>query len=176
MKTLFFIAALAAAVFLVMQTPAGQAWMQKIEPEQDIPTQTNTQVASLVETQMAVETQVTELVQQLNQQQQAQIRQLETRIAELENELIMGRVTEKQQQQNKKSIESIESGVVTLHAYKQQDTEVVTPPSKPIIEAATQAPEILAATSHHQMQRNRQARLQDIAEKMEMSSLQALVN
>jgi hypothetical protein len=44
------------------------------------------------------------------------------------------------------------------------------------LELGEHRPETLAVTSDKQLQRKRQARLQDIAQKMEMSSLQALVN
>jgi hypothetical protein len=112
---------------------------------------------------------VTEIVQHHNQKQQAEINQLEMRIAELENELIMSRIAKKQQQ-------SVASGVVTLHPYIQQDEQVITLPPEQDFALETQAAETLVATSHNQMRRNRQAKLQDIAQKMEMSSLQALVN
>ena len=167
MKTLFFIAALAAAVFLVMQTPAGKAWLETSEPELELPLDIQQQVS--LEDVRTVENKVTEIIQHHNQKQQAQIDQLESRIAELENELIMSRIAEKQQQ-------SVASGVVTLHPYKQQDEQVITLPPEQDFALDTQAAETLAATSHNQMRRNRQAKLQDIAQKMEMSSLQALVN
>lgn len=166
MKTLFFIAALAAAVFLVMQTPAGQSWLEDSEPTLDIPQKIQKVSTENVAT---VAKKVTEIAQHHNQKQQAQIDQLESRIAELENELIMSRIAEKQQQ-------SVASGVVTLHPYKQADQQTTALPLKQDFDLAPQASETLAATSHNQMRRNRQARLQDIAQKMEMSSLQALVN
>lgn len=187
MKTLFFIAALAGAVYLIMQTPAGKAWWQKSEPELHIQqqkphkkekistqlTQVSQQVADTVENKM------TEFAQHLNQKQQVQINRLENRIAELENELIMGRIAQKQQQQ-----QTVSSSNVTLHPYKQPEQQFIVPPSKQIskktskqdLDLGTQTPDILAANSNNTLQRKRQARLQDIAQKMEMSSLQALVN
>ena len=167
MKTLFFIAALAGAVYLIMQTPAGKAWLQQSEPESNVNKveQISTQVAQSVENEM------TEFAQRLSQQQQSRIDQLENRIAELENknEFIMGRIADKQQQ-------SVPSGVVTLHAYKQAREPFVAQPNEQGFEGTEQTTDTQAATSDNQLQRNRQARLQDIAQKMEMSSLQALVN
>lgn len=123
MKILFFIAALAGAVYLIIQTPAGKAWLHQSEP--------STQVAQSLENKM------TEFAQRLNQKQQAQINQLESRIAELEKERI-------------------------------------TVPS--VKEFVPDSPAPLAIAADENLQRKRQARLQDIAQKMEMSSLQALVN
>jgi len=170
MKTLFFIAALAGAVYLIMQTPAGKAWLQESEPELNI--QQKIQEVQKVSTQVleSVETKMTEFAQHLNQKQQAQINQLENRIAELENELIMGRITQQQQQQ------SVSNSKVTLHPYKQPEDQFVALPPKQGFDIDTQTTETLAVTSDNALQRKRQARLQDIAEKMEMSSLQALVN
>ena len=170
MKTLFFIAALAGAVYLIMQTPAGKAWLQESEPELNI--QQEIQEVQQVSTQVleSVETKMTEFAQHLNQKQQAQINQLENRIAELENELIMGRITQQQQQQ------SVSNSKVTLLPYKQPEDQFVALPPKQGFDIDTQTTETLAVTSDNALQRKRQARLQDIAEKMEMSSLQALVN
>jgi hypothetical protein len=174
MKTLFFIAALAGAVYLIMQTPAGKAWLEESEPELNIQQKIRQEVKKVeqVSNQAAlkIENKMTELTQHLNQKQQDQITQLENRIAELENELIMGRVTKKQQQQ------TVSSSAVTLHPYKQAEKQLVTLPSKQGFDVGTQTPDTLVATTDKQLQRNRQARLQDIAQKMEMSSLQALVN
>lgn len=169
MKTLFFIAALAAAVFLIMQTPAGQAWLEQSEPAFEI--QQEVQKVEHVSTQVvqSLENKVTELAQGLNQKQQTQIDQLESRIAELENELIMGRVAQKQQQ-------TTSNEVVALQPYKQTEQAVV---SSAIEQGSAQniaTADTLAAKSDNQLQRKRQARLQDIADKMEMSSLQALLN
>jgi hypothetical protein len=180
MKTLFFIAALAGAVYLIMQTPPGQAWLQNSEPEshiqQEIQKMQEIQEVQQVSTQVAqsLENKMTEFSQHLNQKQQAQINQLENRIAELENELIMGRIAKKQQP-------SVSSSKVTLHPYKQLGEQVVVQPSVQSFDAGaptpdTLAPDTLAVISDNQLQRNRQARLQDIAQKMEISSLQALVN
>ncbi|WP_339721942.1 DUF2730 domain-containing protein [uncultured Paraglaciecola sp.] len=170
MKTLFFIAALAGAVYLIMQTPAGQAWLQESEPELEI--QQTAEKVHQVSTQVAqnLENTVTELAQDLTQKQQVQIDQLEDRIAELENELIMGRVAQKQQ--------SMADGVVTLHPYNQPEAAKVNTTNKQNVDINAAAPEALAAASNNQLQRQRQrqARLQDIADRMEMSSLQALVN
>ncbi|MEP1447673.1 MAG: DUF2730 domain-containing protein [Paraglaciecola sp.] len=168
MKTLFFIAALAGAVYLIMQTPAGQSWLQESEPESDI--QPTAQKVEQVSTEVALtlENKVTELAHNLNQKQQAQIEQLEGRIAELENELIMGRVAQKQQ--------TIVDGAVILHPYNQTEAPTVNITSKQSADLSTAAPDALAASSNNQLQRQRQARLQDIADRMEMSSLQALVN
>ena len=169
MKTLFFIAALAGAVYLIMQTPAGKAWLQESEPELNI--QQKIQEVQQVSTQVleSVETKMTEFAQHLNQKQQAQINQLENRIAELENELIMGRITQQQQQR-------VSNSKVTMHPYKQPEDQFVDLPPKQGFDIDTQTTETLAVTSDNALQRKRQARLQDIAEKMEMSSLQALVN
>ncbi len=169
MKTLFFIAALAGAVFLIMQTPAGKAWLEDSEPELNI--QQEIQKGEQVSTQVAesVENKMSEFAQRLNQKQQAQINQLENRIAELENELVMGRIAEKQQQ-------SVSSAKVTLHPYKQPEEQFVALSFEQGFDVGTQTSDTLAVTSNKHLQRNRQARLQDIAQKMEMSSLQALVN
>lgn len=126
MKILFFIAALAGAVYLIMQTPAGNAWLEQSEPELDI--RQEIQKVQQVSTQFA---------QRLNQKQQAQISQLESRIAELENQLI-----------------------------------TVTSPQG----LALDSPAPVVTTSDNNLQRKRQARLQDIVQKMEISSLQALVD
>ena len=169
MKTLFFIAALAGAVYLIMQTPAGQAWLEESDPQPQFSQQT--QQVKQVSTQVmeSLENKVTELAQNLNQKQQAQIDQLESRIAELENELIIGRIAQKQQP-------SVADGVVTIHPYNQTEQTAVTSLTEQGLEINTAIPNLLAATSDKQLQRKRQARLQDIANKMEMSSLQALVN
>ena len=169
MKTLFFIAALAGAVYLIMQTPAGQAWLEESDPQLQFSQQT--QQVEQVSTQVmeSLENKVTELAQNLNQKQQAQIDQLENRIAELENELIIGRIAQKQQP-------SVADGVVTIHPYNQTEQTTVTSLTEQGLEINTAIPNLLAATSDKQLQRKRQARLQDIANKMEMSSLQALVN
>ena len=169
MKTLFFIAALAGAVYLIMQTPAGQAWLEESDPQLQFSQQT--QQVEQVSTQVmeSLENKVTELAQNLNQKQQAQIDQLESRIAELENELIIGRIAQKQQP-------SVADGVVTIHPYNQTEQTTVTSLTEQGLEINTAIPNLLAATSDKQLQRKRQARLQDIANKMEMSSLQALVN
>ena len=170
MKTLFFIAALVAAIFLVIQTPAGQSWLEGYEPAFNA-SQDDSQHPQHFspEDVLTVENKMTEWVQHHNQKQQAEINQLEMRISELENELIMSRIAKKQQQ-------SVASGVVTLHPYTQQDEQVITLSPEQNFALETQATETLVATSHNQMRRNRQAKLQDIAQKMEMSSLQALVN
>lgn len=190
MKTLFFIAALAGAVYLIMQTPAGQSWLHESEPESEI--QQTAQKVEQVSTEVAqsIENKVTELAQNLNQKQQTQIKQLEDRIAELENELIMGRVAQDrqaqhrqaQQQQQKVGSQSIVDGAVMLHPYDehaQSDTQITTTTVKPNMVVETVAAEVsntLATAPNNQLQRQRQARLQDIADRMEMSSLQALVN
>jgi protein-tyrosine-phosphatase len=181
MKTLFFIAALAGAVYLIMQTPAGKAWLEQSEPElhiqqgiqkkarEEIKEEQQVATVSLQMVQL-VEKKMTELTQHVNQKQQAQINQLESRIAELENELVMGRIAKKQQQQ------SVSSAQVTLHPYKQPKEQFVALPSEQGFDIDAQTADVLTATSASQLQRKRQARLQDIAQKMEMSSLQALVN
>jgi hypothetical protein len=164
MKTLFFITALAGAVYLIMQTAAGKAWLANSEPELNIQQveQVSTQVAKLVETQM------TEFAQHLTQKQQVQINQLEHRIAGLENELVMDRIAQKQPH-------SSDSKLV-LHPLKQPEEHVIAPYTLETVEVSAQKLNTLVSTSDKQLQRNRQARLQDIAQKMEMSSLQALVN
>jgi hypothetical protein len=181
MKTLFFIAALAGAVYLIMQTPAGKAWLKQSEPElhiqQGVKKETlkdikETQQVATLSSQIvqSLEDKMTELTQHLNQKQQTQINRLENRIAELENELVMGRIAKKQQPQ------SVSSAQVTLHPYKQPKEQFVALPSKQNFDKGAHTPNVLAVTSTNQLQRKRQARLQDIAQKMEMSSLQALVN
>lgn len=184
MKTLFFIAALAGAVYLIMQTPAGQSWLHESEPESEI--QQTAQNVEQVSTEVAqsIENKVTELAQNLNQKQQAQINQLEGRIAELENELVMSRVVQNRQAQHQQKVDSqsVVDGVVTLHPYDhppQSDTQNATTTIKPNMVVDTVEAEMsntLATASNNQLQRQRQARLQDIADRMEMSSLQALVN
>lgn len=175
MKTLFFIATLAGAVYLIMQTPVGKAWLEKSEPELGVSQQTQQKIQKVEQVSIQVveslENKVTELAQNLNQKKQAQIDQLESRITELENELIMGRVAQKQQQQ-----QSVSDGVVTIHPYNQTEQTTVRSATEQGLELNTAIPNALAATSNNQLQRKRQARLQDIADKMEMSSLQALVN
>lgn len=171
MKTLFFIAALLGSVYLVLQTPAGQAWMEESEPELEIKQDTQKEIPKVeaVSTQVlqSLENKVSELAQNINQKQQTQINQLENRIAELENELIMGRIAQNQQP-------STENSVVTLHPYKQTQETLLN--SAPEQASVVSTPNTLAAASEKQLQRKRQAKLQDIADRMEMSSLQALVN
>ena len=179
MKTLFFIAALLGSVYLVLQTPAGQAWMEESEPELEIKqdaqkevqidAQQEAQKVEAVGTQVlqSLENKVSELAQNINQKQQTQINQLENRIAELENELIMGRIAQNQQP-------STDNSVVTLHPYKQTQATLLN--SAPEQASVVSTPNTLAAASEKQLQRKRQAKLQDIADRMEMSSLQALVN
>jgi hypothetical protein len=180
MKTLFFIAALLGSVYLILQTPAGKSWMEESEPELETQqeaqndaqqkAQQKIQKVETVSTQViqSLENKVSELAQNFGQKQQAQIDQLENRIAELENELIMGRIAQKQPQ-------SASDGVVMLHPYNQAEKalKTYTTEQSNSVNTPTAA---LAATSNNQLQRKRQAKLQDIADKMEMSSLQALVN
>ncbi|GAC20240.1 hypothetical protein [Paraglaciecola arctica] len=169
MKTLFFIAALLGSVYLILQTPAGKAWMEESEPELEI--QQEVPKVADVSTQViqSIENKVSELAQNFGQKQQAQIDQLENRIAELENELIMGRIAQKQPQ-------NASDGVVTLHPYNQTEEALETYTTEQNNSVNTPKPAALAANSNKQLQRKRQAKLQDIADKMEMSSLQALVN
>ena len=181
MKTLFFIAALLGSVYLILQTPAGKAWMEESEPELEIQqeaqndaqqkAQQKIQKVETVSTQViqSLENKVSELAQNFGQKQQAQIDQLENRIAELENELIMGRIAQKQPQ-------SASDGVVTLHPYNQTEEALETYTTEQNNSVNTPKPAALAANSNKQLQRKRQAKLQDIADKMEMSSLQALLN
>ena len=181
MKVLFFIVALAGAVYLIIQTPAGEAWLRQSEPElnsQQKSLQKSLQVSDPVEkisTQVveSIENKVTELAKRLNQKQQAQIKQLENRMAELENELVMSRIAEKQQRQVKQDV--FNEGA-TLDVYKESEEPFITPSSKQGLKITTQKLDKLTIFSDSQLQRKRQARLQDIAEKMEVSSLQALVN
>lgn len=182
MKTLFFIAALAGAVYLIMQTPAGKAWLEESEPElskqktaqQEIKEveQISTQVAHSPKdkTLEDLENKIAEFAQRFNQTQQVQIDQLENRIAELENELVMGRIAKKQ------LLQSVPNGNVTLHPYQQPDEDDAAQPLSQNVAVNAPTPDTSVATTDKQLQRIRQARLQDIAEKMEMSSLQALVN
>ena len=183
MKTLFFIATLLGAVYLIMQTPAGKAWFEDSDTEVNIQQKIQQKVKKKqqISTQVlqSIEKKMTELAQRLNQKQQTQIKQLENRIAELENELIMGRVANKQPK-------SVSSSGVTLHPYKQPEEQLVASsslqtPMQNSMQNSKQNFELgstdtFAVTSNKQLQRKRQARLQDIAQKMEMSSLQALVN
>jgi len=183
MKTLFFIATLLGAVYLIMQTPAGKAWFEDSDTEVNIQQKIQQKVKNKqqISTQVlqSIEKKMTELAQRLNQKQQTQIKQLENRIAELENELIMGRVANKQPK-------SVSSSGVTLHPYKQPEEQLVASsslqtPMQNSMQNSKQNFELgstdtFAVTSNKQLQRKRQARLQDIAQKMEMSSLQALVN
>ena len=172
MKTLFFIAALLGAVYLIMQTPAGQAWLEESEPEPNVQQeiQDKIQQAQQVSTQAAqsLENKVTELAQSLNQQQQTQINQLENRIAELENELIMGRIDQKQQP-------SVPNEEVSPQSTQPSEPQLIAT-SYPQDFALDSPASVKTTDNSVQLQRKRQARLQDIAEKMEMSSLQALVN
>lgn len=177
MKTLFFIAALLGSVYLILQTPAGKAWMEESEPELEIQqkvqkdAQKEAPKVADVSTQViqSIENKVSELAQNFGQKQQAQIDQLENRIAELENELIMGRIAQKQPQ-------SASDGVVTLYPYNQTEEALETYTTEQNNSVNTPKPAALAANSNKQLQRKRQAKLQDIVDKMEMSSLQALVN
>lgn len=177
MKTLFFIAALAGTVYLIMQTPAGKAWLEESEPELNFQQETKKVEQTVTQVAETIENKMTEFAQHLNQKQQVQINQLKNRLAELENELIMDRIAQKQQK-------STSSSNVTLHPYKQpqeqffahSSNQVSKPASKQGFDISTPTPDALAAISDNQLQHNRQARLQDIAQKMEISSLQALVN
>ena len=185
MKTLFFIAALAGSVYLIIQTPAGKAWLEDSEPEVSIqqtaqqetkkvapPSAQITQASAQASAQVtqSLEDRMTEFAQRFNQAQQVQIDQLENRIAELENELVMGRIAKKQ------PLQSVSNSNVTLHPYQQPDEQDVTEALSQGHTLNAQTPDTLVVTTANQLQNNRQARLQDIAEKMEMSSLQALVN
>lgn len=176
MKTLFFIAALAGAVYLILQTPAGRAWFEESEPEVNIQHKIQEQIqeAQQVSTQVAksLETKVTEFAQNLNQQQQIQINQLEDRIAELENELIMGRIDQKQLKQSVPTEEISPLANTTI----EEEYIATSFPQGLVQEPPATASLVTSSDNTLQLQRKRQARLQDIAEKMEMSSLQALVN
>jgi hypothetical protein len=185
MKTLFFIAALLGAVYLILQTPAGKAWLEDSDPEVHI----QQEIIKKQQTNNQIDSQVLLAVEKKMTKQQTEINQLEQRIGELENELIMSRVA-------KKKLKSVSSSGVTLHPYKQPaeklvalssmqasmqssmqaSTKVPTQTSTQGLELGEHRPETFAVTSDKQLQRKRQARLQDIAQKMEMSSLQALVN
>ncbi|MBL4630665.1 MAG: DUF2730 domain-containing protein [Paraglaciecola sp.] len=178
MKTLFFIAALTGSVYLIMQTSAGKTWWEDINNELEVQhnikpeikegTPNKQQVSKQV--LQSLENKMSEFVQSLNQKQQIEIDLLQSRIAELENELVIGRITNKQQQQ------SVPSSKVTVHPYKQSEQQFVAQSPSQVFEVSMQTQDKFAAISDKQLQRNRQARLQDIASKMEMSSLQALVN
>jgi hypothetical protein len=179
MKTLFFIAAMAGAVYLIMQTPAGKAWLEESEPELSIQQTAQQEIKKVeqVSTQVAhspkdktLEDKITELAQRFNHTQQVQIDQLENRIAELENELVMGRIAKKQ------LLQSVPNGNVTLPPYQQSDEDDAAQPLSQGYTVNTPTQDTSVATTDNQLQRIRQARLQDIAEKMDMSSLQALVN
>ena len=112
----------------------------------------------------------TEFAQRFNQTQQVQIDQLENRIAELENDLVMGRTAKKQ------PLQSEPNSNVALHPYQQTDEDDATQNLSQGFAVNAPTADTSIATTDNQLQRIRQARLQDIAEKMEMSSLQALVN
>jgi len=180
MKTLFFIAALAGAVYLIMQTPAGKAWLEESEPELRMQQAAQHQIKQnikKVSTQVAhspedktLEDNMTEFAQRFNQTQQVQIDQLEHRIAELENALVMERIAKKQ------PLQSVSDDNVTLHPYQQPDEQYVAQPLSQGFAVNPPTSDTSGATTDNQLQRKRQARLQDIAQKMEMSSLQALVN
>jgi hypothetical protein len=182
MKTLFFIAALAGSVYLIIQTPAGKAWLEDSEPEVSIqqtaqqeikkvaPPSAQASAQASAQVTQSLEDRMTEFAQRFNQAQQVQIDQLENRIAELENELVMGRIAKKQ------PLQSVSNSNVTLHPYQQPDEQDVTQALSQGHTLNAQTPDTLVVTTANQLQNNRQARLQDIAEKMEMSSLQALVN
>jgi len=128
MKTLFLIAALAGAVYLIIQTPAGKAWLGEAEPKFEI-----------------------QAAQHLDQKQKAQIKQLESRIAELETQLVSAPA-------------NLEVALDSSEISKKPET------------TAQIAPVALVSISDTKLLRKRQARLQDIAQKMEMSSLEALVD
>jgi hypothetical protein len=179
MKTLFFIAALAGAVYLMMQTPAGKAWLEESEPKSSIQQASQQEIKKVeqVSTQVdhspkdkTIEKKMTEFAQRFNQTQQVQIDQLENRIAELENKLVMGRIAKKL------LLQSVPNGNVTLPPYQQPDEDYAGQPLSQNFAVNAPKADTSIATTDKQLQRNRQARLQDIAEKMEMSSLQALVN
>jgi hypothetical protein len=179
MKTLFFIAALAGAVYLIMQTPAGKAWLEESEPESSMQQSAQQEIKKVeqVSTQVAhspkdktLEDKMTEFAQRFNQTQQVKTKQLENRIAELENELIMGRIAKRQ------LLQSEPNSNVTLHPYQQPDEDYAAQPLSQNFAVNAPTPITSIATTDNQLQRHRQAKLQDIAEKMEMSSLQALVN
>ena len=167
MKTLFFIATLAGAVYLIMQTPAGKAWLEESEPELSMQ-----QVAHSPEdkTLEDLEDRMTDFAQRFNQKQQVQIDQLENRIAELENALVMERIAKKQ------PLQSVSDDNATLPPYQQPDEQYVAQPLSQGFAENPPTSDPSGATTDNQLQRKRQARLQDIAQKMEMSSLQALVN
>ncbi|PKG97231.1 DUF2730 domain-containing protein [Paraglaciecola sp. MB-3u-78] len=174
MKTLFFIAALAGAVYLIMQTPAGKAWLEESEPEVSIQQTAQQEIKKVqqvsIQVAQSLEDKMTEFALRFNQKQQVQIDQLENRIAELENELVMGRIAKKQ------PLQSVSNNNVTLHPYQQPDEDYADQPLSQNFAVNAPKPDTSVATTNNQLQNNRQARLQDIAEKMEMSSLQALVN
>lgn len=167
MKTLFFIAALAGAIYLIMQTPAGKAWSQ--ESQSEISSQQEVEKTEPVSIQVVhlLESKMAELTQHLSHQQQTKISQLETRIAELENEFIMSRVAKQQQ--------TAADSKVTLHPYQESQTQRFEQPLQQMT-ASAPPPNTQAKISNGTLQRKRQAKLQDIVQKMEMSSLQALVN
>lgn len=167
MKTLFFIAALAGAVYLILQTPAGQSWLE--DNESDTSIQQEVKKVEQVSSQVAqsLENKMTEFTQRLNQKQQAKITLLENRIAELESELVMSRTAKKEHQTNQKVVKHIDT---------QPEKKFVTLPTPQGFTIGEKKPDTLVTASDKQFQRNRQAKLQDIAQKMEMSSLQALVN
>jgi hypothetical protein len=182
MKTLFFIAALAGAVYLIMQTPAGKAWLEESEPELSMQQAAQQAIKKVeqVSTQVAhspkdktledLENKITEFAQRFNQTQQVQIDQLENRIAELENELVMGRIAKKQ------PLQTVPNSNVTVHPYQHPDADDAAQALSQNVAVNAPTTDTSVATTDKQLQRIRQARLQDIAEKMEMSSLQALVN
>ncbi|MDU0356413.1 DUF2730 domain-containing protein [Paraglaciecola aquimarina] len=172
MKTLFFIAALVGAIYLVLQSPAGQAWLVDSEVVLPAPKKTP-RIALDAPTVSPSKNREIEPSQPQNQQQ-TQIEQLENRIAQLENELINQQIAQQQ--------------TLNLPAQEllpEQEQLVSLPSSKGIPIAAENAHPQIPKTANKSsandtiasnLQRHRQAKLQDIAEKMELSSLQVLVD
>lgn len=83
MKTLFSIAVLIGAIYLVIETEQGHAWIERY-----IPMQTQENVLALKEsTTQSLEDRAGNLVNIINEQQQEKFQQLEERIAKLESKL-----------------------------------------------------------------------------------------
>jgi uncharacterized protein YgiM (DUF1202 family) len=172
MKTLFLIAALAGAVYLIMQTPAGQNWLEESPNEPNVAMQQEIKKLQQTSSQVAksLENKVTELVNSLDQQQQTHINQLENRIAELENELIMARITESQ------TPETFQQPIAAPSGQQDNTNNLTQPFVVSEFEQASFTQPAAEQISAKTLQHRRQAKLQDIAEKMQLSSLQALVD
>jgi uncharacterized membrane protein len=163
MKTLFFIAALVGAVYLIMQTPAGQAWSTHGEPEVNLQ-----QVKAVVsQVSQAVEQKMLTMTQNMAQDQQQQIRQLAVQVAQLEAKI---------ETQISTGIPALPETKVVAESASIK-AEIFSPLAQPQESSLGQHRlQITHGAPDNKVKINRQAMLQDIALRMENSSLQALVN